>query len=194
MTSQDAEEIMAEQGYKILKKTDIISIRIDPELNSKLHERSEEQKISLNTLINHLLEKQISWNELTDELGWIISFRSTFREIMDSISKEKIIKIATNFGTTDLKNAINYFYGKISLDFILDLFKKKFHSMNVHFREISENGNKKIIIQHDLGENWPYLIVTEMNGVLNEIGYRIINDEYNRNGFSFEIVSIEVVL
>lgn len=192
MTSQEAEEILAEQGYKILKKTDIISIRIDPELNSKLHEKSEEQKISLNTLINHLLEKQISWNELTEELGWIIGFRSTFREIMDSISKEKIIKIAVNFGTTDLKNAINYFYGEITLDFILDLFKKKFQSMNVHFREVSGNGSKKIIIQHDLGENWPYLIVTEMNGLLNEIGYRIINDEYNRSGFSFEIVSIEV--
>ncbi len=82
---------MAQQG--ILKKTEIISVRIDSELSKKLHDKSEEQRISLNALINHLLEKQVHWNELA-----------------------------------------------------------------------------------------------------NEIGYRIINDEYNRSGFSFEIVSIEVIL
>ena len=30
-----------------------------------------------------------------------------------------------------------------------------------------------------------------MNVILNEVGYRIINDEYNKNGFSFEIDSVE---
>jgi len=53
-----------------------------------------EQKISLNTLINHLLEKQVNWNELIAELGWIPILRSTFRELTDTISKEKIEKIA----------------------------------------------------------------------------------------------------
>jgi len=183
MTSQDVGEIVAQHGYKILKKTDIISIRIDPKLSKTLHEKSEEKKISLNTLINHLLEKQISWNELTDELGWITSFRSTYRELLDSISKEKVIKIAATTGKTDLKNSLNYFYGKVTLNLILDLFKKRFQSMNVQFRQISENGKEKIIVQHDLGENWAYLIVTETNELLNEIGYRISNDEYNKNGW-----------
>jgi hypothetical protein len=30
-----------------------------------------------------------------------------------------------------------------------------------------------------------------MNTILNDVGYRIINDEYNKSGFSFEIVSVE---
>ena len=82
------------QETRILKKTDNISIRIDANLSNKLHEKCIEQKISLNTLINHLLEKQINWNELASELGWISMFRSTFCELMDSNSKEKIQKIA----------------------------------------------------------------------------------------------------
>ena len=63
--------------------------------------------------------------------------------------------------------------------------------MNVQFRTISSDGKNKIIIQHDLGKNWPHLIVTQMNTILNDVGYRIINDEYNKSGFSFEIVSVE---
>ncbi len=59
--------------------------------------------------------------------------------------------------------------------------------MNVQFRTISSDGKNKIIIQHDLGKNWPHLIVTQMNIILNDVGYRIINDEYNKSGFSFEI-------
>ena len=181
---------MTLQENRILKKTDNVSIRIDSKLSSKLHEKCEEQKISLNTLINHILEKQVNWNDLVSEMGWITIFRSTFRELLDSASKDTIQKIASSTGNTELKNSLNYFYGHVNLDSILDLFKKRFQSMNVQFRILSSDDKIKIIIQHDLGKNWPYLIVTQMNTVLNDVGYRILNDEYNKNGFSFEIVSV----
>ncbi|MEK0336552.1 MAG: hypothetical protein QQN46_04580 [Nitrosopumilus sp.] len=182
---------MTLQENRILKKTDNVSIRIDSKLSRKLHEKCEEQKISLNTLINHILEKQVNWNDLVHEMGWVTIFRSTFCELLDSTSKDTIQKIASSTGNTDLKNSLNYFYGHVTLDSILDLFKKRFHSMNVQFRLLSSDGKSKIILQHDLGKNWPYLIVTQMNTILNDVGYRIVNDEYNKNGFSFEIVSVE---
>ena len=181
---------MTVQENRILKKTDNISIRIDSDLSNKLHEKCIEQKISLNTLINHLLEKQVNWNELIAELGWIPMFRTTFKELFDSISKEEIKKIAETTGMSDVKNALNYMYGYISLYSILDLFKKRFQSMNVQYRAMEINGKSKIIIQHDLGKNWPYFTIVQMNVILNENGYRIINDEYNKQGFSFEIVKI----
>jgi hypothetical protein len=178
------------QENRVLRKTDNVSIRIDSDLSSKLHEKCVEQKISLNTLINHLLEKQVNWNELTSEMGWVSMFRSTFRELMDSNSKEKIQKIAETTSTTDLKNSLNYFYGYVNLETILDLFKKRCQNMNVQFRLITINNTIKIIIQHDLGKNWPFFIISQMNSILNEIEYRIINDDYNNQGFSFEIVKV----
>jgi len=77
---------------------------------------------------------------------------------MDSISKEKAIKIGQTVGKDDLQNSINYFYGKIDLTTVLDLLKRRFQTMKVQFRQISHNGIEKIIIQHDLGKNWPHLI------------------------------------
>ena len=181
---------MTLQEKQLLKKTDNVSIRIDSDLSSKLHEKCLEQKISLNTLINHLLDKQVNWHELTTEMGWIPMFRSTFREISDSIPRDKIEKIAVTTGTSDLKNSLNYVYGYVELDSILDLFKKRCHSMNVQYREMQVNGKNKIIIQHDLGKNWPYFVVGQMNTILNEIGHMITNEEYNKQGFSFEIIKI----
>ena len=182
---------MTLQEKQLLKKTDNVSIRIDSDLSSKLHEKCLEQKISLNTLINHLLDKQVNWHELTTEMGWIPMFRSTFREISDSIPREKIEKIAVTTGTSDLKNSLNYVYGYVELDSILDLFKKRCHSMNVQYREIKIDGKNKIVIQHDLGKNWPIFIVYQLNEILNEIKYRLVNEEFNKQGFSFEIVKIE---
>lgn len=181
---------MAQQG--ILKKTEIISVRIDSELSKKLHDKSEEQRISLNALINHLLEKQVNWNELANEIGWVSTFRTTFRDLMDTISKDKVIKIGQSAGKTDFQNSLNYFYGRIDLDSILDFLKKRLQNMKVQFRHISENGKDKIIIQHDLGKNWPHLVISELSESLNAIGYRITNDEYNKSGFSFEIIRVEV--
>jgi hypothetical protein len=175
---------------QVMKKTEIISIRMDSNLSSQLHKKSEEQKVSLNTLINNMLDKQVHWYDLTNEIGWVSIFRATFKELMDSISKEKAIKIGQTVGKDDLQNSINYFYGKIDVTTILDLLKRRFQTMKVQFRQISHNGIEKIIIQHDLGKNWPHLIVSELNELLNEIGYRIINDAYNKRGFSFQIISI----
>jgi len=172
---------------RVLKKTDNISIRIDSDLRNKLHEKCTEQKISLNTLINHLLEKQVNWNELTDELGWVSMFRSTFRELMEQPSREKIQEIAEKTADSDLKNSLNYFYGYVTVESVLELFKKRCQSMNIKFRVIPINGNDKIVIHHDLGKNWPHFVIAQMNAILNEIGHRIVNDEYNRQGFSFEI-------
>ena len=75
-----------------------------------------EQKISLNTLINHLLEKQVNWHELTAEMGWVSMFRSTFRELSDSIPKEKIEKLHKLQVHQNLKNSLNYLYGYVDLD------------------------------------------------------------------------------
>ena len=182
---------MTLQEKQLLKKTDNVSIRIDSDLSSKLHEKCLDQKISLNTLINHLLDKQVNWHDLTTEIGWIPMFRSTFKEISDSITREQIEKIAVTTGASDLKNSLNYVYGYVELDSILDLFKKRCLGMNVQYREMKVNGKNKIIIQHDLGKNWPYFVVGQMNTILNEIGHRIINEEYNEQGFSFEITKIE---
>lgn len=181
---------MIVERERLLRKTDNISIRIDSDLSDKLQKKRIEQKISLNTLINHLLEKQINWNELTDELGWVSMFRSTFTELMDQLPTKKIQEIAKKTAESDLKNSLNYFYGVVNVESILDMFKKRCQSMNVKFRVIPINGNNKIIIHHDLGTNWPYLVIAQMNVVLNDVGYRIINDEYNNQGFSFEIMKV----
>ena len=178
---------MIVEKERILKKTDNISIRIDSNLRNKLNEKCQERKISLNTLINHLLEKQVNWNELTDEMGWVSMFRTTFKELMEQSPTKKIEEIGKRTADSDLKNSLNYFYGIVNVDSILDMFKKRCQSMNVKFRVIPINGNNKIVIHHDLGKNWPHFVIAQMNTILNEIGYRIINDEYNKHGFSFEI-------
>lgn len=181
---------MIVEKNRVLKKTDNISIRIDSHLRNQLQEKCKEQKISLNTLINHLLEKQVNWNELTDEMGWVSMFRTTFRELMDEPSNERIQEIAEKVADSDLKNSLNYFYGHVNIDSVLDMFKKRCQSMNIKFRVIPINGNNKIIIHHDLGKNWPYFVIAQMSKILNEIGYRIINDEHNKDGFAFEIEKV----
>jgi len=186
---------MSEVEYmtqEMLKKTSIVSIRMDSNLSNKLHEKSAEQKVSLNTLINNMLDKQVHWHDPASEVGWVSIFRATFRELMDSVSKEKATKIGQTTGKIDLQNSIKYFYGQVDLHTVLELLKYRFQGMKVQFKRISENGSEKIFIQHDLGKNWPHLIVSELNELLNEIGYRIVNDEYNKRGFSFEIKSVEV--
>ncbi|MFB3048332.1 MAG: hypothetical protein ACE1YV_04205, partial [Nitrosopumilaceae archaeon] len=67
----------ADYMTQVMKKTDIISIRMNSDLSNRLHKKSEEQKVSLNTLINNMLDKQVHWYDLTNEIGWVSIFRTT---------------------------------------------------------------------------------------------------------------------
>ena len=78
---------------EMLKKTNIVSIRMDSNLSNKLHEKSAEQKVSLNTLINNMLEKQVHWYDLTNEIGWVNVFRTTFKQLkLVRLLEKKIFK------------------------------------------------------------------------------------------------------
>ena len=111
---------MTTEEKQVLKKTDNVSIRIDSDLSSKLHEKCIEQKISLNTLINHLLEKQVNWNELTTEMGWVSMFRSTFRELSDWYLELSSVKKLASYERINIAlNKFNSVFGNRIVNTIL---------------------------------------------------------------------------
>jgi hypothetical protein len=166
----------------------ITSFRLNSELKKKLENTSKLKDITVNKLITGILEDHFAWDEFGSKLGLMIMLRSFYVELMDLLDKEKIIELAQTVGKDDLKALISFVHGKVTLDSLVKETEMYFKKIHVAFKLTNNNDKLSYIVENNLGINWPYYVVSILNAVLLEIGYKVANAKYEKRSFSFEIV------
>jgi len=181
------EKIMKKRKIKSGKNTTPTSFRLNTELKKKLEDTSKQKDTTVNKLVSGILEDHFAWDEFGSKLGLMIMLRSFYIRLMDSIDKEKIIELAKTVGKEDLKNLIIFTQGEITLETMVKETEKYFNKINVLYKIGIKDDKLSFIVENKLGTNWPYYVVSIINSILLEIGYKIVNQKYDKKSFSFEI-------
>ena len=169
------------------EKSEVFSIRINPELKKKLQKESGAKDTNLNSLINSILIDHISCEINYADLGVAMMFRSVFKDVFDAVDKEKIIKISETTGKAELIKLQNYVYGSLDIETLLIETERYLQKMNVKFNKFKEVQGTRYFVQHDLGKNWPYYLVHTVGPVLEEVGYRMTDKKFEEGLFSFTV-------
>ncbi len=169
------------------EKSEVFSIRINPELKKKLQKESGDKDTNLNSLVNLILMNHISCETNYDDMGVAMIFRPVLRDMLDSVDKEKIIKISETTGKAELIKLQNYIYGRLDIKTLLIETERYLQKMNVKFKKFEEAQGTRYVVQHDLGKNWPYYLVYIVGSVLEEIGYRMTNKKFEKEFFTFTV-------
>jgi hypothetical protein len=136
------------------KKTSTFTSRIEENILKTLEKESENQEISLNTLINKILRKYVEWDLHEPKVGMIPMAKPVISTLFDMMEEDEITELAVNFGKNIIKD-ISLFM-KIKLDplsFIMWLETRMKRSI-VEFNYTSENDVYIYVLKHDLGYNW----------------------------------------
>lgn len=174
-----------------MSKSDVLSIRIDDKIRQALQKESDHHKKSVNSQINQILSDYYTRYSFAKDLRWVNVFRSFFRDVLNSVDLQTIIKLSKTSGKEDLRTLIEFIYGDITAENILEQVEKWLDSMNTSYRHITDGGKNKYVITNDLGKNFAVYAVTTTESLLNEIGYKFENVTYTDNCFSFEIVKTQ---
>jgi len=172
-----------------VSKSDVLSIRIDDKIRQALQKESDHHKKSVNSQINQILSDYYTRYSFAKDLRWVNVFRSFFRDVLNSVDLQTIIKLSS--GKEDLRTLIEFIYGDITAENILEQVEKWLDSMNDSYRHITDGGKNKYVITNDLGKNFAVYAVTTTESLLNEIGYKFENVTYTDNCFSFEVVKVQ---
>ena len=170
-----------------LEKSEPTSFRLKPEIRKKLDESSIRNDIATNKLVNDILEDHFAWDEFGSKLGLMIMLRSFYIGLMDSMDRDTIIELAQTAGKEDLKILIQFVHGKITLDSIMKEMEMYFKKIKVTSKKIVTDKKIEYLVKNDLGLNWPYYVVTIINSVLLDIGYKVYNTKYEKKCFTFQI-------
>jgi hypothetical protein len=166
-----------EQEPKTNKGSVTVSCRIDRELYDLLYKDSKAKSISLNSLINGLIKRYVSWERYAQEVGFIPLARETVKLIFESMEEKKLKEIAARVGISIPRELILLMFNRIDfmsivcfLEISLSRYGMVQHSMH--------DGTHEFVLHHDVNMKFSRFLI--------EVGKSMAEDL----SFEFEVLSV----
>lgn len=166
--------------------TEHASFRINTSTLENLKKISKEQKLSLNTYVNQIFNSYLSWDLYAPEVGWVVMLKSALQEIIKNLDKEEIKNIAKISAESNAKEIALSMRGKYDISQWISILKDRAKSSGFSIKEYDDNGIIRLIMHHDMGENWSTFFETYYHTVFFDLGSKV-KSEHTENSILLEI-------
>jgi len=171
----------------ILKKTEIISIRVDRHTKEKLSDECNSKHITLNSMISQIISTYVEKGRLYEDVGFMSVRKSLLKILFQQISDSYIHTISETSCKEFFKDTAMYLYGTYDKDAVIKTLDSWFSVSNIPFRKITDDDGMKFTIHHELGAKWTLYFRTLIKSIFDEL--EIKSDRYvkTHNSISFRI-------
>lgn len=148
-----------------------MTFRIDSNLIHLMKEKAEQDGITLNTLVNHILKRYSEWDMYIENRAGIIPLtKPVALELFKRLSKEEVINLALEVGKKAVYDVTLFMRGGIDQNSFIDWFlsRMKNSSASVVSKRAS-NRLKVYVIKHDMGENWSLYHKTIIKSIFSDV-------------------------
>jgi hypothetical protein len=150
------------------RETVTVTLRIDKDIMNKLALDADNDSISLNSLVNHVLKRYVEWNKFEDKSSMIPINSIVLKELFRIMDKEQVIKLAKDVAKDAVYSLILFMNGKVDFKILMSWHKERMrHCSEISEKQIEDN-QYKIIFKHDLGENWSLYHKTILESICHE--------------------------
>lgn len=163
-----------------------VSLKLEPKTFETLKSYSEEQGLSLETLINNILHDYVAWSLSASEAGWVPMQRPLLIALANAIDDETICKIASGMAKTTAKDFLLYMHGEYSAKELIEFLKARAKVAGFPYKLLKQNGHTKFIMQHDMGMKWSLIFKSFYEKVLEDLTCDVTFD-LTDNTFVFKI-------
>lgn len=168
------------------KPTEHASFRINSSILENLRKISKEQKLSLNTYVNQVFDSHLSWDLHAHEVGWVVMLKSPLKEIIKSIDKQTIETIAKNSAESGAKEIAFSMRGRYDIDEWISILKDRARSSGFSIKEYNEGEEIRLVMYHEMGENWSVFFETYYYTIFDELGSNV-QSEHTENSILLKI-------
>lgn len=160
---------MSESNGK--KSTVTLSCRLDKTLYELLQSDAKKKGISLNSLINSIAKRYVSWERYASEIGFIPLAKETVRLIFESLEEKKMYKIAEHLGRTIPKELILLMFNKIDFESIVSFLE--ITSSRYGMVQRSNGGEyHDLILYHDVNEKFSKFLCESLRAMAEDLSFK----------------------
>ena len=142
-----------------MKGTVIRSFRIESAADKELQEEAEKKGISVNALVNQIINKHSNFDRYAEEYGSLTIGRNLFRGILRAASPGSLEEVAKKLGKELPREFMNFWFQKIDLETFLSYVDIlcKYSGFGSYERTLRE-ADMIIVLHHQLGMEWSILL------------------------------------
>lgn len=170
-----------------MKKSEIISVRVDANVKHKLEAESEMKSMTVNTLVGQIITKHVSWDRFAEDIGFVFLTKPFLRAILSHVPEKEMTNIAVTVCRGAMKDATVYMYGELTVETFIKSLDSWLAASHIPFRHIEDNDVDKYVIQHELGNVFSSYLITVINAILNEFKFRATHQDLTEQSISFVI-------
>ncbi len=156
--------------------TEHATFRINKEILDSLKSLSNEGKVSLNTIVNQILDSHINWDVRAAEVGWVVMLKSGLIQLIKHADRESILKIAKELANTNAKEIALFMRGKYGVNEWISILKDRARMSGFKLKEYRDDNKIKLVQHHEMGKNWSLFFMTYYETVFYELGVKVKSD------------------
>ncbi|MCE9652877.1 MAG: hypothetical protein K8Q89_07485 [Nitrosarchaeum sp.] len=135
------------------KKSDSVTFRIDEKYDKVLRKMADEQKISLNTLVNHIFGNYVETEVYLQKFGTLKLSTDSFRRILAELDDKTIVDIAIRAGSLEGREFILFKWKELNLQTVTSFIKLFFDVCGFGRCDLVADSSKVALsAHHDLKE------------------------------------------
>lgn len=141
------------------KKSESVTFRLDEKHDKILRKIADEQKISLNTLVNHIFANYVETEMYLQKFGVLKLSTDSFRRILAEIDDKTLVNLATRAGSLEAKEFILFKWKELNLHSVTSFIKIFFDVCGFGRCDLVSDSSKVVLsAHHDLKEKGSFYI------------------------------------
>lgn len=139
-------------------KTNCVTFRITSERLGHLHKESAAKNITLNTLVNQIIKEHLDWHGLATQAKLYYLPKSFLIRIINQLKEDQLRELAQDTAKNDLVDISLFLKGGFSIASLSNIAETWLRIAKMPYRYEINGNTCRIIIEHDMGYNYSFLI------------------------------------
>lgn len=139
-------------------RTNCVTFRITSERLGHLHKESEAKNISLNTLVNQIIKEHLDWHGLAAHAKLYYLPKLFLIRIINQLKEDQLRELAEDTAKNDLVDISLFLKGGFSIASLSNIAETWLRIAKMPYRYEINGNTCRIIIEHDMGYNYSFLI------------------------------------
>lgn len=154
------------------RNTRSATFRIENRTFDHLSSEAEKKKISLNTLVNQILQEYMDWHAHARMAGQVPIAKGLITTLMDKFTDEEVVRLADE-SIKYPKEIIMFLKTEYNVKSALEVFESWLMATGFPYTIDVRDNEYKIAIQHDMGRKWSLYLAEVARGVYESLGAKI---------------------
>ncbi len=135
------------------KKSTVATFRIPDALMEKLRSEAASERISLNVLVNQVLDRHTEWDVYAEKLGMISMGKSIYKALLESADEHLLMEKGKLAGLK-LRDFLIFKYKRADVESFLNLIYNMKRQFGIGEIEISRQASSvMLVLHHDFGRS-----------------------------------------